>query len=1366
MSLALSSADQFVVSTFYGASALSQFRAEGLLKRLQAVDSNVIAVSARYVHFVASHSQPNVEAKTVLEGLLDYGSPAEALDRVDLSAVVVPRLGTVSPWASKATDIAHNAGLADVARMERGVEYQIQFKKGLLGGAKVAEGAQLQALKACLFDRMTEAVLPENFEVRQLFVSLEGKKLQMIDLGLTDSKDGETGRNALMKANADLGLALSDDEVDYLLDAYTSMGRNPTDVELMMFAQANSEHCRHKIFNASWILDGQAKSETLFGMIRNTHKTTPQGTVVAYSDNAAVLEGNEADRFFSDENGVYRAVRETTHYLAKVETHNHPTAISPYAGAATGSGGEIRDEGATGRGAKPKAGLCGFTTSHLRFEDSSQPWENGQDALVPVEQRGLSGHQTKAVGAPSRIATPQQIMIDGPLGAASFNNEFGRPNLGGYFRTYEQTVGDKVYGYHKPIMIAGGIGTIRDGHTHKLDLPEGSLLIQLGGPGMRIGMGGGAASSMNSGTNTEALDFDSVQRSNPEMQRRAQEVLDRCWSMGDKNPILSIHDVGAGGISNAFPELADTAGRGATFDLRKVNLDESGLSPAEIWCNESQERYVMGIAPESLDLFTQLCERERCPFCVVGVVHDERQLRVQDAESERAPVDMPMEVLLGKPPRMERKDAHIEPAKAALDLTQTELKDAVELVLKFPAVASKRFLINIGDRTVGGMTARDQMAGPYQVPVADVAVTLNDYTGYTGQAMAMGERTPMAVLNAPASGRMAVAEALTNLLAAPIDKLEDVKLSANWMAACGIAGQDAALFDTVEAVGMDICPKLGLGIPVGKDSLSMRTRWEEQRGGEVVKKEVSSPVSLIVSAFSKVGDVRETLTPALDTREDSVLILVDLSKGKMRMGTSVLAQVINQLGTDTPDVDHPELIKAFVEAMKGLRAKKLVRAYHDRSDGGLLATLCEMSFAGRCGLSINLDLLTIDPYSADWGDFKIRPEQVAVQRSEITLKALFNEELGVVLQVPSAQKTEAMDVLRAHGLGAISNIIGKPNDRDVIEMYRDAKCVYSEGRARLQSLWDEVSYHITKRRDNPACAEAEHIVAAELPQGLVWQPTFDAQENVAAAAIAAAINTGAKPRVAILREQGVNGHLEMAGAFTAAGFEAVDVHMSDLLSGRKSLTGFQGLAACGGFSYGDVLGAGEGWAKSIRYNSILADQFAAFFARQDVFGLGVCNGCQMMATLSDLIPGANHWPRLMRNESEQYEARLVQARVVSSPSILLQGMEGSLIPVVVAHGEGRADFSRQGSMEGLKRDGLVAMQYVNAQGEVTQQYPFNPNGSPDGLAGFTTPDGRFTIMMPHPERVFRSVQMSWHPDNAGEFSPWMRLFFNARRALG
>ncbi len=1352
MSLALSERDHVVVQVILGSSVLSKFRAEGLLQRLLSLYPHIDEIQANYIHFVALSESLQVNQQTILYGLLDYGFPQKTQllrqDSTSLEITVVPRLGTLSPWSSKASEIAHNAGLTQVIRIERGVQYRVYFKQSILGYHKTPDAQTLEAIKQCLYDRMTESLLPNSFDPKQLFLSLPSKAMQLIDL--------THGKQALQQANQELGLALSDDEIDYLLAAYQHMNRSPTDVELMMFAQANSEHCRHKIFNANWVIDGKPQEHTLFGMIRNTHAATPEGTVVAYADNAAILSGAVANRFYVNAQGTYISNQELTHYLAKVETHNHPTAIAPFAGAATGAGGEIRDEGATGRGAKPKAGLCGFSTSHLRFEGNSEPWESGHDALLPL-QANSSDISFQPIGYPSRIATAQQIMIQGPIGAASFNNEFGRPNLGGYFRTFEQRVGERVYGYHKPIMIAGGLGNIRHDHTHKLDLPAGSLLIQLGGPGLRIGMGGGAASSMNSGTNTESLDFDSVQRSNPEMQRRAQEVLDRCWCLGENNPILSIHDVGAGGLSNAFPELADASQKGAEFNLRKIHLDESGLSPAEIWCNESQERYVLAIAPNCLPFFESLCARERCPFSVVGTVTDARQLKVIDPQSEHNPVNMPMDVLLGKPPRVQRVDLRQVSLNASFDLTQLSLEESLLRVLRFPAVASKRFLIHIGDRTVGGLTARDQLVGPYQVPVADVAVTLNDYTGYTGQAMAMGERTPLAVLNAPASGRMAIGESLTNLLAAPVDRLQSVKLSANWMAACGIPGQDAALFDTVQAVGLELCPQLGLSIPVGKDSLSMRTRWQDHNQN----KEVISPVSLIVSAFVQVDDVRPTLTPYLQQQEDSVLILIDLAQGNMRMGGSVLAQVYNQLGEQTPDFDKPQLMLNWVEALKQLRAAQLVSAYHDRSDGGLAVTLLEMAFASRCGLSINLDMLTIDPNSSDWGDFKIRAEQVSVQRHELTLKALFNEELGVVIQVPAAQKSEVMAILRSHQLGAVSHLIGKLNDRDVIEFYRDAQCVLSESRAVLQRTWDKVSYEITRRRDNPANAEAEHEVASTLPQALTCKPTFDPQYNVAAPMIA----TGVKPKVAILREQGVNGHLEMAAAFTAAGFEAIDVHMSDLLSGRRNLADMQVMAACGGFSYGDVLGAGEGWAKTIRYNNQLADQFAAFFQRKNTLGLGVCNGCQMLATLSDLIPGAAHWPRLAQNESEQYEARFVQVKVLDSPSLFLQDMKESMIPVVVAHGEGRVDFTRQGNLKQLQDNQLVALQFSTSDGLPTLDYPFNPNGSADGVAGFTTLDGRFTLMMPHPERVFRTVQMSWAPATQGEYSPWMRLFFNARKVL-
>lgn len=1345
----MSSAFPLVFTERGGVRALSDFRQSSLLDKLQSVNNRIKSVNAEFIHFIASSGSLSPTAQSVLAGLLDYGELINQPEDSDLSLLVVPRLGTLSSWSSKATDIAHNAGLDEIFRIERGVRFYITFNRGFLGGIVPISDTELNEIATVLNDRMTETVLPGDTAASHLFSDVVPRGLQTIPL--------DKGRDALVQANLSLGLALSEDEIDYLLNAYDQLGRNPTDVELMMFAQANSEHCRHKIFNASWTIDDQVQDETLFGMIRNTHASTPEGTVVAYSDNAAILEGGVSQRFFADDNGVYHAHKELTHYLAKVETHNHPTAISPFAGAATGSGGEIRDEGATGRGAKPKAGLCGFTTSHLRFAESKFPWESDRNAFASEQERAKNSHEV--IGMPARIATPLSIMIEGPIGAASFNNEFGRPNLGGYFRTYEQRVGGQIFGYHKPIMIAGGIGNIRHNHCFKSDLPEGALFIQLGGPGMRIGMGGGAASSMGVGANTEALDFDSVQRSNPELQRRAQEVLDRCWSLGEHNPILSIHDVGAGGLSNAFPELADTAKMGAIFNLRQIHLDEAGMSPAEIWCNESQERYVLAILPESLTVFDAICKRERCPYAVVGHATVAKQLRVVDAQSGVDPVNMPMDVLLGKPPRMHRVDKRHNIQAPKLDLFSIDLKQAIHWVLRHPTVASKRFLISIGDRTVGGLTARDQMVGPWQIPVADVAVILDDYESYHGQAMAMGERSPLAVLDAPASGRMAVAEAITNLMAAPICRLEDIKLSANWMAACGTEGQDAALFDTVKAVGIELCPALGLSIPVGKDSLSMRTRW--QVDGQ--NREVLSPVSLVVSAFAKVNDVRNTLTPQLRTdRGVTSLILVDLSFGRNRLGASILSQVAEQIGDVVPDLDEPSTLKAAFAALNEIRQQNLIYAYHDRSDGGLLATLSEMAFAGHCGVSVSLDILTIDPVAADWGDFKIRADQVAVQRDELTLKALFNEELGFVIQIAQASRTQVMDILRRHGLGACSHEIGKPNDRDVIEFYRDAKCIFSAPRSELESAWDETSWRITRLRDHPGCADQEHdrsnITHIELKQSL----TFDAQANISASFIA----TGKRPRFAVLREQGVNGQLEMAAAFDRAGFEAVDVHMSDLLSGRYELSQFVGLAACGGFSYGDVLGAGEGWAKTIRYNSRLADMFAAFFSRKDSFALGVCNGCQMLATLADLIPGADHWPRLSRNQSEQYEARLIQVKVQPNPSLFFSGMTGSVMPIIVAHGEGRADFSRQGNLDALNRESLVTLRYVDTHAEVTSMYPANPNGSPQGMAGFTTQDGRFTIMMPHPERVFRTVQMSWAPDGAGEDSPWMRMFRNARVWLG
>lgn len=1318
---------------FEGGNALSAFRAQALLPRLQAVNPRITAVHARHVHWVWSDHPLAGAEHDKLQALLRYGDPYSGPAEGAL-LVVAPRLGTVSPWASKATDIAHNCGLA-IRRVERVTEYRLALKSSLLGGAKALTDDELRQCAALLHDRMTESVLLARDEAKHLFDEQPGKPMEHVDvLG--------RGRSALEAANKDFGLALSDDEIEYLVAAFTGLKRNPTDVELMMFAQANSEHCRHKIFNAQFTIDGVAQEKSMFGMIRNTHQLAPQHTVIAYSDNASVMEGHEVERWLPQgytNAPAYGPRRETAHVLMKVETHNHPTAISPFPGASTGAGGEIRDEGATGRGSRPKAGLTGFSVSNLHLPGTSEPWER------------------EPYGKPEHIASALQIMIDGPLGGAAFNNEFGRPNLLGYFRVYEQTVDGIRRGYHKPIMIAGGLGTISSTQTSKIEFPAGTLLVQLGGPGMRIGMGGGAASSMAAGANAAELDFDSVQRGNPEIQRRAQEVINHCWALGESNPILAIHDVGAGGISNAFPELVDGAAKGARFDLSKVPLEESGLAPKEIWCNESQERYVMAVRADALPLFQAMCERERCPFAIVGVATDEKQLVLEQPGSDDKPIDMPMEVLLGKPPRMHRDVKRVPHTAAPLKLDDVALDKVAFDVLRHPTVASKRFLITIGDRTVGGLDHRDQMVGPWQVPVADCAVTLADYSGFAGEAMSMGERTPLASLDAPAAGRMAVGEAITNLLAAPIE-LPRVKLSCNWMAACGEPGEDAALYDTVKAVGMELCPALGISVPVGKDSLSMRTRWSD--GGAA--KQVTAPVSLIVSAFASIADVRPTLTPQLKAG-DTTLVLVDLGQGQRRMGGSMLAQVLNQFGDRVPDLDDPALLKALVAAVNELRGQGRLLAYHDRSDGGLWATVCEMAFAGHRGVDLNVDLLVtegdgIADSRAEYGDSKNWATQVGARRHELTLQALFNEELGVVLQVPTAVRNEVMQVLRAHGLSKHSHFIGKTNERGVVEVWRDTKPVFSAALRDLHQAWDEVSGRIAALRDNPACAEAEHAAAGAADDpGLHLHLSFDPADDVAAPFIAKA-----KPKVAILREQGVNSHVEMSYAMAKAGFETFDVHMSDLQSGRARLDMFQGFVACGGFSYGDTLGAGEGWARSVMFNPVLAEQFAAFFGRSDTFALGVCNGCQMMAALAPIIPGAQAWPKFTRNRSEQFEARLSLVEVLASPSIFFAGMEGSRIPIAVAHGEGFADFSQRGDAKAVHR----AMRFVDHQGRPTEAYPFNPNGSPDGLTAVTTADGRFTVLMPHPERVFRNVQMSWTSGDVSELSPWMRMFRNARRWVG
>ena len=1333
------------LTQFEGANALSAFRAQQLLTDLVAIHPKITGITARFVHLVACAAVPDSGLQERLQALLTYGEPAQDVGPDRAVFVVTPRLGTISPWASKATDIARNCGL-DVFRVERITEYCIAVKGGLLGGKVELTTEQRGQIAALLHDRMTESVFATRAEAEQLFSTLQAAPMELVDvLG--------GGRAALEKANKAWGLALADDEIDYLVNAFTGLQRNPTDVELMMFAQANSEHCRHKIFNAQFTIDGVAQEKSLFGMIRHTEQTSPQHTIVAYADNASIMEGHEVERFVAKYDASagcksvpsYEKEKALHHVLMKVETHNHPTAISPFPGASTGAGGEIRDEGATGRGSKPKAGLTGFTVSKL--------WGS-------------------TVGKPAHIASPLQIMVEGPLGGAAFNNEFGRPNLTGYFREYEQQVGDIIRGYHKPIMIAGGLGVIDAQQTKKIEFPAGTLLIQLGGPGMRIGMGGGAASSMATGTNAAELDFDSVQRGNPEIERRAQEVINHCWQQGAANPILAIHDVGAGGLSNAFPELTNDAGRGARFDLRAVQLEESGLAPKEIWSNESQERYVLAIAPESLAQFTAFCERERCPFAVIGVATEQRQLVLEDTAvaqgEQKYPVDMPMEVLLGKPPKMHKDVASVRRELPAIDLTGVPLEKAVIEVLAHPTVASKRFLITIGDRAVGGLTHRDQMVGPWQVPVADVAVTLADFTGFKGEAMAMGERTPLAAIDAPASGRMAVAEAITNMLAAPIE-LSKVKLSANWMAACGEPGEDADLYATVKAVGMELCPQLGISIPVGKDSLSMRTQWSE--GGAL--KKVTSPVSLIITGFAAIDDVRGTLTPQLDAREpDSSLVLIDLGRGQNRMGGSILGQVLGQSGSITPDLDNAEDLKALVNAVNALRQQGLILAYHDRGDGGLLATVAEMAFAGHVGVALNVDMLVtegdgITDGRMDSGEGKNWGQQVAGRREDLTLRALFNEELGAVLQIRTQERSQVMQVLREHGLIQCSHIIGKtrpassPVDmgKGELQIWRDAQKVFGASLENLHQVWDAVSWKIAQQRDNPACADSEHAAAgAASDPGMHVHLSFDPQDDVAAPYL----NLNAKPRVAILREQGVNSQVEMGFAFAAAGFDAVDVHMSDLQAGRAHLQDMAGIVACGGFSYGDTLGAGIGWARSITFNERLSEQFRQFFGRGDTFALGVCNGCQMFAELADIIPGADAWPRFTQNQSHRFEARLSMVEVLDSPSIFLQGMAGSRLPIVVSHGEGFANFAARGNAEQV----VQAMRYVDNHGQPTEVYPFNPNGSPGGLTAVTTRDGRFTAMMPHPERVFRNIQMSWTDGDKSQASPWMRVWRNARKWLG
>jgi phosphoribosylformylglycinamidine synthase len=1287
-----------------GSSALSPARTEVLCRSLQAAGLPVRSLGAHFLHLLRTCGGICAEQRKILEQVLTYGPTRNGAPIQGLQLVVGPRPGTISPWSSKATDIAKLCGLDAVQRIERVISYVVD-----LGDASLSS-TQRQTLESKLHDRMTQAVFNEYDELHALFRREAPRPLHAIPLL-------EEGRTALERANRELGLALSDDEINYLSRSFIGLGRDPHDIELMMFAQANSEHCRHKIFNATWEIDGATQDLSLFQMIRNTYRLHNEGILSAYKDNAAVFAGNVANRFFADPlTGEYTPHREPIHILCKVETHNHPTAISPYPGAATGSGGEIRDEGATGRGSKPKAGLTGFSVSNLLLPGAVQPWE-------------------KSIGKPERIVSALDIMVEGPLGAAAFNNEFGRPALAGYFRTYEAEVpsasGSEFRGYHKPIMLAGGLGNIREDHVEKGAVAAGDALVVLGGPAMLIGLGGGAASSIASGAGSADLDFASVQRDNAEMERRCQEVIDRCWALGSENPILFIHDVGAGGISNALPELVNDAGRGGRFELRKVTSAEPGMSPAEIWCNEAQERYVLAIAAHRVPLFTQLCERERCPFAVVGLATEERRLVLEDSHFQNTPIDLPLETLLGKPPRMHRRTQSAPRPLAPLDLDGISLQEAAHRVLAHPAVADKGFLITIGDRSITGLVARDQMVGPWQVPVADCAVTAAGFDTYKGEAMSLGERTPVAVNDAAASARLAVGEALTNLAAARIPALGRVVLSANWMAAPAFEGDGADLYSAVRAVGMELCPALGIAIPVGKDSMSMSTVWESKGR----PKRVTAPVSLIVSAFAPCNDIRGTLTPQLSSEPDTSLLLLDLGRGKNRLGGSILAQVTSQTGSNPADVDSAADLRGFWNAIQELATRNLLLAYHDRSDGGLFVTAVEMAFASRLGITLNL------PESAD------------------PFAALFSEELGALVQVRNSDIPVVEAILEKHEVHGLSSLVGHPTgSKTPFRVHQNGASLLDEPLMALRRIWSDVTHRIAKLRDTPLCADQE--LAAKLdPQDPGIRPHVPFQ-----------IHTGkdwsSRAPMAVLREQGVNGEVEMAAAFTRAGFRCIDVHMSDILAGRVQLENFRGLVACGGFSYGDVLGAGEGWAKSILFNSLARAQFSAFFARKDTFALGVCNGCQMMSNLRSLIPGSESWPRFVQNQSERFEARFVSLRIESSPSILFRGMEGAVLPVAVAHGEGYTEFPSPEAAAAASNSGLVAARYVDNLHHPTEHYPLNPNGSPLGMTAFTSGDGRVTLMMPHPERVFRTAQLSWAPPDWREDSPWMQFFRNAREWVG
>lgn len=1281
-----------------GSPALSSFREQKLLSDFNQASLPVKGVYAEYVHVVDLESELSPEEKTTLEKLLTYGPSREAREPEGTLFVVAPRPGTISPWSSKATDIAHICGLSGVKRVERAIAYYVDFNGGVTDGV-------LKAVKAKIHDRMTEKVFPALHLLDVLFMHDAPKKLVEVPI-MTE------GRNALVRADKEMGLALSPSEIDYLVESFSALKRNPTDVELYMFAEMNSEHCRHKVFGAEWTIDGEKKDLSLFQMIKNTYKMHSTNILSAYKDNAAVMNGaKRAGRYYADpKTNRYGWHEEAIPILMKVETHNHPTAISPFPGAATGSGGEIRDEGATGRGSKPKAGLTGYSVSNLKIPGYEQPWE-------------------KDFGNPSRLASPLDIMIEGPLGGAAFNNEFGRPNILGYFRTFEEEVpsskGSEVRGYHKPIMLAGGLGNIKEEFIAKGHINPGDALIALGGPAMLIGLGGGAASSVTSGSGNEDLDFASVQRGNPEMQRRCQEVIDRCWALEKDNPISFIHDVGAGGLSNAFPELVSDGGLGGKFELRKVPNDEPDMSPYEIWSNESQERYVIAVPQEKMETFDEICKRERCPYAVVGTAVAERELTLTDSHFGNTPVDMPLDVLLGKPPRMIRDNRSEKRPLTPTTLNSRSVAEVAKRVLANPSVADKTFLITIGDRSVTGMIARDQMVGPWQVPVADVAVTTATLDSYEGEAMSIGERAPVALISPAASARMAVAEALTNMAAARIDDMGRINLSANWMASPNYEGDGADLYEAVKSIGMELCPELGITIPVGKDSMSMSTVWEDEKG----KHNVTAPISVVISAFAPVSDARKTLTPML-LQKKSRLLLVDLSHGKNRMGASIAAQVFSELGNSAPDVESAKELRAFFETVQKLNRDGKLLAYHDKSDGGLFVAALEMAFAGHTGVSLDLSAL-----------------------SGTDVEKLFNEELGAVIQVADEDVESVKSAFASAGLENAVKDIGTLNDS-----YKFIVGDYSENLSDLRAIWSDTTRRIAKLRDNPECAESEYKLKLEQDDpGITPKLTFDLQMKK---------DYASRPKMAILREQGINGEVEMAAAFDRAGFESVDVHMTDILSGRVSLSDFRGLVACGGFSYGDVLGAGEGWAKSILFNERARREFEAFFHRKDTFTLGVCNGCQMVSNLKDLIPGAEHWPRFVQNLSERFEARFVSLKVEETPSVLLKGMVGSVLPIAVAHGEGRAEFASREAAEACLKTGLVGLRYVDGRHDYTERYPLNPNGSPFGITGLTSKDGRALIMMPHPERVFRTVQYSWHPSDWGEDGPWMKLFRNAREFVG